>query len=67
MPYKKRLRTMQEFLFSTLLSNHHKTVIQEALNKGKKVELKHSSFSDPGADYTQIMIDGKILTTIKGY
>ena len=41
--------------------------IDTAIAEGRKVEMEHSSFSDPGPDQSRVMIDGSPLFTIPGY
>jgi len=41
--------------------------VERSLKDGRKVELEHTSFSDPGPDETRIIIDGIKLFTIPGY
>ena len=37
------------------------------LPDGRKVEMEHTSFSDPGPDESRVLIDGIKLCTIPGY
>jgi hypothetical protein len=41
--------------------------VEKALEDGRKVEMEHTSFSDPGPDESRVLIDGIKLYTIPGY
>ena len=41
--------------------------ICEALAAKRTVEIETSLFSDPGSDYTKIIVDGECIMTIPGY
>ena len=43
------------------------TRIKTALDAGKTVEWKYSSFSDPGGDYCAVTIDGVETFRAEGY
>jgi hypothetical protein len=34
---------------------------------GKEIETEESLFSDPGEDYTEFKVDGKVIYRIDGY
>lgn len=37
------------------------------VENGGKLEMKETGFNDVGGDYTQILVDGKVVATIGGY
>ena len=41
--------------------------VDKAIEGGQKVEIEHSSFSDPGPDTSRVLIDGAQVFTIPGY
>lgn len=41
--------------------------VEKALRDGRRVELEHTSFSDPGPDETRVLIDGSRVLTLPGY
>lgn len=43
------------------LTQAHVDAMKKAIKEGKKVEMEHSSFSDPGPDWNQVLIDGRVL------
>ena len=36
-------------------------LVKKALEAGQKVEINSSGFSDPGPDWNELMIDGKVV------
>lgn len=44
-------------------------LVLEAVNAGKRVEIRSSSFKDPGADWNEILVDGVVLpgSRLEGY
>jgi hypothetical protein len=51
----------------SFLSPHQMQLVTMALRQGRLVEVETSSFTDPGPDYTNVLIDGKVVATIPGY
>ena len=41
--------------------------VEKAIEDGRKVEMEHTSFGDPGPDESRVLIDGVRLHTIPGY
>jgi hypothetical protein len=41
--------------------------IQRAVDDGAKLELEESEFSDPGDDYSALLLDGKRVGYCAGY
>lgn len=48
-------------------SEEVKAMVKAALAEGKEVKFEHSSFSDPGPDWSKILIDGKCIDYTPGY
>jgi hypothetical protein len=58
----KDTRALSMFATSIVLE-----AVEKALEDGRKVEMEHTSFSDPGPDESRVLIDGIKLYTIPGY
>jgi len=65
MAYREPLtssRSLSIFAPATIIE-----AVDTAIAAGRKVEMEHSSFSDPGPDCSRVLIDGSPLYTIPGY
>jgi len=58
----KETRALAMFAPSSVLE-----AVEQAVKDGRKVEMEHTSFSDPGPDESRVLIDGIRLYTIPGY
>lgn len=69
MPTKREI-TVDELRFYTTFSSKQTldfSEISQAVAAGKSLELIQSTFSDPGADYSEIRLDGRVLLRVNGY
>ncbi len=70
MPYREEIKHAGDIpMASSVGGSVNADEMRQALDDGKKVEMEYSSFSDPGDDWGQVRIDGKVLpgSRVKGY
>lgn len=64
MSYREPITSVSDLF---MVSEEVETKVQEALDKGKKVEYENSSFADTGDDWSKILIDGISVHFSTGY
>jgi hypothetical protein len=68
MPYKKTAAVFDASLFAA--AGQLRISLQEVerrLAEGAKLELEHSSFNDPGGDYSKLLLDNQVIAYAPGY
>lgn len=68
MPYKKKATVFDASLFASAgqlrVSMHE---VEARLADGATLEIEHSSFSDPGGDYSRLLLDDEVIAYAPGY
>ena len=67
MAYREPLSPSTWGSLAMFASSDEVATIKQAIEDGKKVEMEHSSFSDPGPDQSRVLVDGALVFTIPGY
>ena len=68
MPRYRNIRLSEAKAYATFAgSKLDFDAIAREVEAGKTLELVESSFKDPGPDYTEIRLDGKVLVHVAGY
>ncbi len=63
----ERAYTKEDLAIDIFLPKTAKDMVETALNSGKPVTIVHSSFKDECSDYSEVVIDGKVVHHQKGY
>lgn len=67
----RRIMPLDEFALFMKLYASKLTVtpeaVRERVERGAALEIETSAFADPGEDYVNILLDGRVIAHVPGY